>query len=79
MKTVTVEECILASLLISRGSLYHTKALGSRLSFFDFEKIDPNSEQAAALDAELAMFLQSREDKARERRRIPWLGFAGIK
>ena len=47
--------------------------------FFDFEKIDPNSEQAAALDAELAMFLQSREDKARERRRIPWLGFAGIK
>ena len=40
--------------------------------FFDFEKIDPNSEQAAALDAELAMFLQSREE------RIPWLDFAGI-
>ncbi len=46
--------------------------------FFNFERIEPNSKQAAALDAELAMFLQSREDKVRERRRIPWLGFAGI-
>jgi len=78
MKTVTAEGCYIGELSDITWFRISHKGIRKPPVFFNFERIEPNSKQAAALDAELAMFLQSREDKVRERRRIPWLGFAGI-